>query len=36
MFLFFSNNLGCAGSLLLSGVVTVILLLLTGVIEIGS
>jgi hypothetical protein len=28
MFLFFSNRLGCAGSLLLSAVVTVILLLI--------
>ena len=36
MFLFFSNNLGCAGTLLLSAVVTLILLLLTGVIELGS
>ena len=35
MFLFFSNNLGCAGSLLVSAVVTLILLLLLGVIEIG-
>lgn len=36
MFLFFSNNLGCGGSLLLSAVVTVILLLLTGVIDLSS
>ena len=35
MFLFFSNNLGCAGSLIVSAVVTLILLLLFGVIEIG-
>ena len=35
MFLFFSNNLGCGGSLLVSAVVTVILLVLFGVIEIG-
>jgi hypothetical protein len=35
VFLFFSNNLGCAGSLLVSAVVTLILLLLFGVIEIG-
>ena len=35
MFLFFSNNLGCGGSLLVSAVVTVILLLLFGVIELG-
>jgi hypothetical protein len=33
--LFFSNNLGCAGSLLISLVVTVILLLVTGAIRIG-
>jgi hypothetical protein len=31
MFLFFSNRLGCLGSLLLSAVVTVILLLILGV-----
>ncbi len=35
VFLFFSNNLGCGTSLLISAVVTVILLLLFGVIEIG-
>ena len=35
VFLFFSNNLGCAGSLLVSAVVTLILLLLFGVIELG-
>ncbi len=35
MFLFFSNNLGCAGSLLLSAVVTLILLLITGVIDLN-
>jgi len=35
MFLFFSNNLGCGGSLLLSAVVTLILLVLFGVIEVG-
>jgi hypothetical protein len=33
MFLFFSNNLGCGTSLLISAVVTLILLLVTGVIE---
>ena len=33
MFLFFSNGLGCAGSLALSAVVTVILMLLFGVLE---
>jgi len=35
MFLFFSNNLGCGGSLLLSAAVTLVLLLLLGVIEVG-
>jgi hypothetical protein len=35
LFLFFSNNLGCGGSLLLSVAVTVILLLLFGVIEVN-
>lgn len=35
MFLFFSNNLGCAGSLLLSAVLTLILLLVTGVINLN-
>jgi hypothetical protein len=33
LFLFFSNRLGCGGSLLVSAVVTVILLLVLGVIE---
>ena len=33
MFVFFSNRLGCAGSLLLSAVLTLILLLITGVIQ---
>jgi hypothetical protein len=33
MFLFFSNRLGCGGSLLLSAVVTLFLLLLLGVIN---
>jgi hypothetical protein len=33
MFLFFSNRLGCFGSLLLSAVVTLILLLAFGVIR---
>jgi hypothetical protein len=32
VFLFFSNNLGCAGSLLVSLVVTIILLLVLNVI----
>ncbi len=31
MFLFFSNRLGCFGSLVLSAVVTLVLLLLLGV-----
>jgi hypothetical protein len=35
VFLFFSNRLGCAGSLLVSAVVTLILLLILGVIELG-
>jgi hypothetical protein len=33
VFLFFSNRLGCMGSLLLSAVVTLVLLLLLGVIN---
>jgi hypothetical protein len=33
MFLFFSNRLGCGGSLLLSAVVTLFLLLVLGVIN---
>ena len=33
MFLFFSNRLGCGGSLLLSAVVTLVLLLILGVIN---
>jgi hypothetical protein len=35
VFLFFSNNLGCGTSLLISAVATLVLLLLFGVIEIG-
>jgi hypothetical protein len=35
MFLFFSNRLGCAGSLLVSAVVTAVLLLVLGVIRLG-
>lgn len=35
MFLFFSNNLGCGTSLLISAVVTLLLLLVFGVVEIG-
>jgi hypothetical protein len=34
VFLFFSNRLGCGGSLLLSAAVTLVLLLLMGVIRI--
>jgi hypothetical protein len=33
VFLFFSNRLGCLGSLLLSAVVTVVLLVALGVIH---
>jgi hypothetical protein len=33
MFLFFSNRLGCLGSLLLSAVITLVILALTGVIR---
>ncbi|CAA9529832.1 MAG: hypothetical protein AVDCRST_MAG67-4037 [uncultured Solirubrobacteraceae bacterium] len=33
MFLFFSNRLGCGGSLLLSAAVTLVLLLLLGVVD---
>jgi hypothetical protein len=33
MFFFFSNRLGCLGSLLLSAVVTVVLLFLPGVLH---
>jgi hypothetical protein len=35
LFIFFSNRLGCAGSLLVSLVVTALLLLILGVIELG-
>jgi hypothetical protein len=31
LFLFFSNRLGCLGSLLVSAIVTVVLLLILGV-----
>jgi hypothetical protein len=31
MFLFFSNRLGCFGSLLVSAIITVVLLILLGV-----
>jgi hypothetical protein len=33
VFLFFSNRLGCAGSLLVSAAVTLVLLLVLGVID---
>ena len=33
MFVVFSNRLGCAGSLLVSAVVTLLLLLLLGVVD---
>ncbi|MGY3143948.1 hypothetical protein ACVWYQ_000947 [Bradyrhizobium sp. USDA 3397] len=33
MFFFFSNRLGCLGSLLISGLVTVVLLFLLGVVR---
>jgi hypothetical protein len=32
---FFSNQLGCAGSLLVSAVLTLIILVVTGVIQLG-
>ena len=35
MFLFFSNRLGCLPSLLLSAIVTIILLLAFGVIDLN-
>jgi hypothetical protein len=35
VFIFFSNRLGCLGSLLVSAAVTLILLILLGIIEIG-
>jgi hypothetical protein len=31
MFLFFSNRLGCLGSLLMSAILTIVLLLILGV-----
>jgi hypothetical protein len=33
MFLFFSNRLGCLGSLILSGLATLLLLVLLGVVR---
>ncbi|MDX6698792.1 MAG: hypothetical protein QOE65_2189 [Solirubrobacteraceae bacterium] len=35
MFVFFSNRLGCGGSLLVSAVVTLLLLLATGIVRLG-
>jgi hypothetical protein len=35
MFFFFSNRLGCFGSLLVSAVATLLLLLVLGVINLG-
>jgi hypothetical protein len=35
VFLFFSNQLGCMGSLILSAGVTLVLLLVLGVIDLG-
>ncbi len=34
MFVFFSNNLGCGGSLIVSAVATLLLLLIFGVIDV--
>lgn len=36
MFLIFSNKFGCLGSVLLSGVLTIIVLVLLGVVNIGA
>jgi hypothetical protein len=36
VFVFFSNRLGCMGSLVLSAGVTLVLLLLFGVIDVGG
>ena len=36
MFLFFSNRVGCFGSLLISGLLTIIILGLLGVINLHS
>jgi hypothetical protein len=35
MFFFFSNGLGCLGSLLVSAIATLLLLLILGVINLG-
>ena len=36
MFLFFSNKLGCFGSLLISGALTLVVLALLGVVKLGT
>jgi hypothetical protein len=36
MFVFFSNRLGCMGSLLVSAGATLVLLLLFGIIDLGG
>jgi hypothetical protein len=36
MFVFFSNRLGCMGSLLVSAALTLLLLLVLGVINLGG
>jgi hypothetical protein len=36
MFVFFSNRLGCVGSLLVSAAITLILLVVLGVIRLGG
>jgi len=36
LFVFFSNRLGCMGSLVVSAVATLVLLLLFGVIDLGN
>lgn len=33
MFAFYSNRLGCGGSLLVSGVITLLLLLVLGIVD---
>jgi hypothetical protein len=35
VFVFFSNQLGCFGSILVSAVLTLIILVITGVIQLG-
>lgn len=36
MFIFFSNRLGCLGSLVVSAVITLVLLIAFGVIDLGG